>query len=154
MTRPIPFARSVNAARARRNKTLLLPMPRTEADRLALQVHIALDAMRHMKGNVNAAQTLCQAMILTGLLAEAGYGEATFEQMRDAEKVIADAFDRGRDLDVWSLDEDGFVRFATIVSTYDYQLRRAPLAAIADASDRLGRFRAGESFDQMPRKRA
>ncbi|MGF6768582.1 hypothetical protein P3T18_001052 [Paraburkholderia sp. GAS199] len=154
MTRTIPFPRSANAARAQRKKTLLLPMPHHEADRLALHVHIALDAMRHAMGNVHAAQTLCQAMILTGLLAETGYGAATFEQMRDAEKVIATAFDQGRDRDVWALDEDGFEQFATIVSTYDYQLRRAPLAAVADASDRLDRFRAGESFDDVARKRA
>ncbi|MEM5440595.1 hypothetical protein, partial [Paraburkholderia diazotrophica] len=94
-------------------------------------------------GNAGAAQTLCQAMILTGLLAEAGYGEATFEQMRDAEDVISAAFDRGRDSGVWSLDENGFRQFAVIVSTYDRQLRRAPLAAVADASDRLERFRVG-----------
>jgi hypothetical protein len=105
-------------------------------------------------GNVGAAQTLCQAMLLTGLLAEAGYGEATFQQMRDAEDVISAAFDRGRDSGVWSLDENGFRQFAVIVSTYDRQLRRAPLAAVADASDRLERFRAGESLDQMARKRA
>ena len=154
MAKPIPFARTAAAARARRNKTLLLPMPRTEVDRLCLQAHIALDAMRREMGNAGAAQTLCQAMILTGLLAEAGYGEATFEQMRDAEDVISAAFDRGRDSGVWSLDESGFRQFAAIVSTYDKQLRGAPLAAIADASDRLERFRAGESFDQMARKRA
>jgi hypothetical protein len=154
MTRTIPFPRSANAARAQRKKALLLPMPMLEAERLALQVHIALDAMGRTKGNVHAAQTLCQVMILTGLLAEAGYGQATFEQMRDAEKVIAAAFDQGRDRDVWTLDEDGFEQFATIVSTYDYQLRRAPLAAVADAGDRLDRFRAGESFGQVARRRA
>jgi hypothetical protein len=153
MTRTIPFPRSANAARAQRKKTLLLPVPRLEADRLALQVHIALDAMHRAKGNVHAAQTLCQVMILTGLLAEAGYGQATFEQMRDAEKVIAAAFDQGRDRDVWMLEEEGFEQFATIVSTYDFQLRRASLAAVADASDRLDRFRAGESFNQVVRKR-
>ncbi|CAB4052619.1 MULTISPECIES: hypothetical protein [Paraburkholderia] len=53
---------------------MLLPMPRAEVDRVCLQVHVALDAMRRGSGNVNAAQTLCQVMILTGLLAEAGYG--------------------------------------------------------------------------------
>ncbi|MEX3937534.1 hypothetical protein AB4Y32_38370 [Paraburkholderia phymatum] len=154
MARTIPFARTAAAARARRNKTLLLPMPRTEVDRLCLQVHIALDVMRRGMGNAGAAQTLCQAMILTGLLAEAGYAEATFDQMRNAEDVISAAFDRGRDSGVWSLDENGFRQFAVIVSTYDRQLRRAPLAAVADASDRLERFRVGESLDQMARKRA
>ena len=127
-------------------------MPRAEADRLALQVHIALDAMRRGQGNAAAAQTLCQVMILTGLLAETGYGEATFEQMREAEAVICAAFDRGRDSSEWTLDEDGFRQFAVIASTYDAQLQRAPITAIVEAGDRLERFRAGESFER--RKRA
>jgi hypothetical protein len=152
MARPVPFARTRQAARARRNRALLLPTPRVEADRLALQVHIALDAMRRGQGNATAAQTLCQVMILSGLLAEDGYGEATFEQMREAEAVICAAFDRGRESCVWTLEEEGFQQFAVIVSMYDAQLRRAPLAAIAEASDRLERFRAGESFER--RKRA
>lgn len=85
---------------------------------------------------------MAQAMILTGLLAEAGYGSATFEQMQSAERVISAAFDRGRDTDVWMLDEEGFAQFATIASTYDYQLQRAPLSAIAEARypARMSRF--------------
>jgi hypothetical protein len=110
--------------------------------------------MRRGAGCPSAAQTLCQAMILTGLLAEAGYGEATFEQMRRAEDAISAAFDRGRDSGLWVLDESSFKEFALIVTTYDRQLRRAPLAAVAEASDRLERFRGGESFAQMARKRA
>lgn len=47
--------------------------------------HIALDAMRRGQGNMNTAQTLCLAMILTGLLAEAGYGIAT-TRFRDAKQ--------------------------------------------------------------------
>jgi hypothetical protein len=117
-------------------------------------VHVALDVMRRGQGNHSAAQTLCQAMILTGLLSEAGYGRATFEQMREAEEIICAAFDRGRETDVWSLDHDGFAQFAVIVATYDYQLQRAPLAAVAEASERLERFRAGETFDQIARQRA
>ncbi|MPW23187.1 hypothetical protein GCT13_42080 [Paraburkholderia sp. CNPSo 3157] len=154
MARTIPFARTNQAARARRSKTMPLPMPRAEVDRVCLQVHVALDAMRRGMGNVNAAQTLCQVMILTGLLAEAGYGDATFEQMRVAESVVSAAFDRGRDSNLWGLDDDGFRQIAAIVATYDYQMQLAPLAAIAEASDRLERFRAGESFDQLLRKRA
>ncbi|MBB5510999.1 hypothetical protein HDG35_007296 [Paraburkholderia sp. JPY681] len=154
MARTIPFYTSPQAVRARRSKTLLLPMPRAQADELSLQVHIALDAMRRGQGTLNAAQTLCQAMIVVGLLAEAGYGSATVEQMQDAEEVIGSAFDRGRDTGVWMLDDDGFAQFATIVSTYDDQLRRAPVAVIADASDRLDRFRAGETFEQTARRRA
>ena len=129
-------------------------MPHATCNDLALRVHIALDAMRRGNGNVHAAQTLTQAMILTGFLAEAGYGEATFEQMRQAEADVSAAFDRGRDTGEWSLDDDAADRFAVIVSTYDGQLRQAPLRAVADASDRLERFRAGEPPASMARKRA
>ena len=74
-------------------------MPRPEADRLSLHVDIALDAMRRGQGNVNAAQRLFQAVILTGLLAEAGYGIATFEQMPRTTDSCSTAFpnrNRGR----------------------------------------------------------
>jgi len=154
MAKTIPFRQSPQAARARKNRTLLLPMPRASADDLALRVHVALDALRRGCGSVHAAQTLTQTMILTGFLAEAGYGEATFEQMQQAEADISGAFDRGRDSGEWRLDDEAAARFAVIVSTYDYQLQRAPLWVVADASDRLDRFRAGEPFDRAARKRA
>jgi hypothetical protein len=147
----IPFSRNPQAARARHSKTLLLPLPRAEADKLSLQVHIALDTMRRGQGNANAAQTLCQVMIASAFLADAGYGCVTFEQMRLTEQVLSDAFDRGRDTGVWLLDGDAFAELAAIVTTYDEQLRRAPLAAIADAGEKLERFRAGETFDQINR---
>jgi hypothetical protein len=154
MAKPIPFSRNPQAARARRSKALLLPLPRPAADELSLQVHIALDAMRRGRGYASAAQMLTQAMIVTGFLAEAGYGSATLEQMRGAEQAISAAFDRGRETGVWLLDDEAFAEFATIVTTYDQQLLRAPLSAIAAASDRLDRFRAAESTGQAGRRRA
>nr|WP_229518191.1 hypothetical protein [Paraburkholderia terrae] len=153
MARTAPYFQRSQAARARRAKTLLLPMPRTSADELSLQVHIALDAMRRGKGCTNATQTLCQAMILVGLLAELGYGTATYEQMQSAEAIISAAFDRGRDSDVWRFDDGDFEQFASIVTTYDTQLQRAPMSAIAEASNRLDRFRAGESFEEIAGRR-
>ena len=154
MAKTIPFRQSPQAARARKNRTLLLPMPLANAEDLVLRVHIALDAMRRGQGNVHAAQTLTQAMILTGFLANAGYGEATFEQMQQAEADISAAFDRGRDTGEWRLDDDATGRFAVIVSTYDRQLRRAALAAIVNASEQLDRFQTGEPSATVARNRA
>jgi len=65
---------------------------------------------------------------------------------------ISAAFDRGRDTGEWRLDDQAAERFAAIVTTYDAQLRRAPLRAIADATERLDRFMAGESFDQVSKR--
>ena len=58
MPKTLPFARNPNAARVRRAKTMLLPMPRATADELALRVHLALATMRAGAGSVHDAQTL------------------------------------------------------------------------------------------------
>lgn len=154
MPKTLPFSRNTNAARARRAKTMLLPMPRVTADELALRVHLALATMRFGTAGVSDAQTLTQTMILTGFIAEAGYGAATYEQLVVAETAISAAFDRGRDRGEWRLDDGAASLFAAIVTTYDEQLRRAPLWAIAEASDRLDRFQAGEAYQRADRKLA
>jgi hypothetical protein len=46
MARLVPFYRNVDVVRARRNKSLLLPLSCVEADKLSLSVHAALDALR------------------------------------------------------------------------------------------------------------
>jgi len=154
MPRTLPFSRNTNAARARRAKTMLLPMPRATADELALRVHLALATMRDGTASVLDAQTLTQTMVLTGFIAEAGYGAAPYEQLVVAEAAISAAFDRGRDTGVWRLDDGAARLFAVIVTTYDEQLRRAPLWAVAEASDRLDRFQAGEPYQRTDRKLA
>jgi len=93
---------------------------------------------------VHAAQTMTQAMILAGFLAEAACGCATYEQICDAERAVSDAFDRGRDTGERSFDGATFALFATIATTYDRQLHTAPLWASFKGSDRLDRFSAGQ----------
>ena len=154
MAQPIPFSRPTGAGRARHDKAMLLPIARQVADDLALRVHLALDALRRGDGGMGDAQTLTQVMLLTGFLAEAGFGSATSEQLGAAERVIAKAFDIGRDTGRWALDEDEFVLFAQIATNYDQQLHRAPLWAITEASERLDRFTAGLPHQLPARKRA
>ncbi|SEF12705.1 hypothetical protein SAMN02787142_7892 [Burkholderia sp. WP9] len=112
MPKALPFARNTTAARARRARTMLLPMPRATADELALRVHLALATMRGGTSSVRDAQTLTQAMFLTGFIAETGYGAAKYEQLVAAEATISAAFDRGRDTDEWRLDDDAAGLFA------------------------------------------
>lgn len=154
MAKTIPFSRSTNASRARRVKTMLLPMPRATADDLALRVHLALSAMERGVGSMQDAQTLTQTMLLTGFLVDAGQGHATFEQLATADAAISAAFERGRETGEWRLDADAAAHFAVLVTTYDEQLRRAPLWAIVEASDQLDRFQAGELYQRQNRKLA
>lgn len=154
MAQPIPLSRHTGAARARHAKAMLLPIARQTADDLALRVHLALDALHRGAGGMTDAQTLTQIMLLTGFLAESGFGSATGEQLGAAERAVSAAFDIGRETGEWKLDDAGFALFATIATNYDQQLHSAPLWAIADASERLDRFTAGMSHQTPVRKRA
>lgn len=129
----------------RRTRAMLLPMQPALADELALKVHLALAVMRRGAGSMADAQTLTQALLLTGFIADSGYGAAIYEQLAPADAAISAAFDRGRDTGKWQLDDDAARLFAVIVTTYDAQLRRTPLWAIAEASGRLDGFQAGSA---------
>jgi hypothetical protein len=154
MAQPIPLSRHTGAARARHAKAMLLPIARQTADDLALRVHLALDVLHRGAGGVSDAQTLTQIMLLTGFLAESGFGSATGEQLGAAERAVSAVFDIGRDTGKWELDDAGFELFATIATNYDRQLHSAPLWAITDASERLDRFTAGMPYRTPVRKRA
>ncbi|MFM0420374.1 hypothetical protein [Paraburkholderia aromaticivorans] len=154
MAQPIPLSRNAGVARARHAKAMLFPIARQTADDLALRVHLALDALRRGAGSMTDAQTLTQIMLLTGFLAESGFGSATSEQMSAAERAVSTVFDIGRETSRWSLDDAGFALFATIATNYDQQLHSAPLWAITDASERLDRFTAGMPYQAPIRKRA
>jgi hypothetical protein len=154
MAQPIPFSRNTGAARARHDKAMLLPIARKIADDLALRAHLALDALCRGAGSTSDAQTLTQIMLLTGFLAESGFGTMTDEQLGLAERMVSAVFDIGRETGEWRLDGASFVLFAEIATNYDRQLHSAPLWAITDASERLDRFTAGMSYQTPVRKRA
>jgi hypothetical protein len=133
---------------------MLLPIARQIADDLALRVHLALDALHRGAGSTSDAQTLTQVMLLTGFLAESGFGSVTGEQLGAAERAVAAVFDAGRETGEWKLDGTGFALFAEIATNYDRQLHSAPLWAVTDASERLDRFTAGMPYQAPMRKRA
>lgn len=110
--------------------------------------------MRTGKGSMPAAQTLLEAIVLTGFLAEAGYGEFDAAQWTEAEQAVCNVIDRGNQTDRWSLDSADVVKLEEIVTLYDQQLRDAPLSAVAEAGDRLMRFKAGQPFGLAHKRRS
>jgi hypothetical protein len=154
MAQPVPLSRNAGATRARHAKAMLLPLPRQVADDLALRVHLSLDALRRGVGGITDAQTLTQIMLLTGFLAESGFGNATGEELGAADRAVAAVFDTGRSTGEWRLDDAGFELFARIATNYDRQLHSAPLWVVTEASDRLDRFIAGVPDQTSVRKRA
>jgi hypothetical protein len=154
MAQPIPLSRNAGAARARHAKAMLLPIARQIADDLALRVHLALDALRLGAGSKTDAQTLTQTMLLSGFLAESGFGSVSGDELGAADRAISAVFDIGRTTGEWRLDGAEFALFASIATGYDRLLHSAPLWAITEASDRLDRFIAGVPDRAPVRKRA
>lgn len=146
------FTGAGRVVQSRHGKTMLLPIPRAKADELGLRNHIALASMRSGKGSMSAAQTLLEAIVLTGFLAEAGYGQFEPARWTEAEKAVCDAIDRGNKTEHWSLEPVDAGKLEEIVTLYDQQLRDAPLSAVAEAGERLTRFKAGQPFG-LARKR-
>ena len=153
MAKPIPFSRQAQAARARRSKAMLLPMPRANADELALQVHLALAALRRGGARCDA-QALLHAHVLATSMADAGYGTLTQAQVNDADAALLACFERGGAGGEWRLDGADFDALAAIVTVYDQQLQRAPLWVLTEASERLDRMGAGEAGQLGMRKLA
>jgi hypothetical protein len=154
MSRTLPFQRSPRATRARLSKAQLLPIPRAVANELALTAHMSLTALRHGATDVAPAQQITEAMYLAKFLAEAGHGDFAHEELLLADRAMAAVFDAGRASGTWTLPADDFERLAAIVSLYDHQLRRASLAALSVASERLERFKAGEPYQPMPARKS
>ncbi|WP_322012291.1 hypothetical protein [Paraburkholderia sp. J12] len=141
MARTIPFPRQAQAARARRNKAMLLPIPRASANELALQVHLALASLR-AGGSDRDAQALLHAHVLSTSMADAGYGTLTQAQVCEADAALLACYERGRTGDGWRLEGAAFDALAAIVTVYDEQLQRAPLWVLTEASERLDRMGA------------
>jgi hypothetical protein len=147
MAKTLTFARQTQAARTRRNKAMLLPIPRTCADDLALQVHLALAALRR-GGSHHDARSLLHVHVLATTMVDAGYGALTQAQVNDADAALLGCFERGQAGGGWQLDDAGFDAIAPIVTVYDEQLQRAPLWVLTEASERLERM--GAAGGELP----
>ncbi|MEM5447032.1 hypothetical protein [Paraburkholderia guartelaensis] len=132
---------------------MLLPIPRAIANELALQVHLALAALRR-GGTGDDARALLHAHVLAQSIAEAGYGTLEPEQVRAADAALIACFESGNTGGGWQLDDAGFEAVAQLVNVYDRQLQGAPLWALTEASERLERMGAGDASQHALRKSA
>ncbi|WP_250441942.1 hypothetical protein [Caballeronia sp. AZ1_KS37] len=155
MSRTLPFQRSSQAARARLNKAQLLPVPRSVADELALRAHLSLEAIRGDCDHIGPAQHITEVVLLGKFLSEAGHGEFSHESLLAADRAMAEVFEGGRQTGTWGVASDAaFALLAAIVCMYDRQLHSATLGALTTASDRLERFKGGEAYQPLQKRRA
>jgi hypothetical protein len=150
MATTIPFPRQAQSARARRSKTMLLPMPRATANELALQVHLALASLR-AGGTDRDALALLHAHVLATSMADAGYGVLTQTEVSAADAALLACYERGRAGGGWRLEDADFEALAPVVTVYDEQLQRAPLWVLTEASERLERMGTAPAQPAMRR---
>jgi hypothetical protein len=150
MSHALPFKRS----RTPLTKAQLLPIPRATANELALHAHLSFEALRAGATDIASAQHIAETMLLVRFLAETGHGEFSHEALIEADAVMATVFDAGQAHGNWIFPDEFADDFAFIVSLYDRQLQRASLAALTVACERLDRFKAGEAYQPLQKRRA
>jgi hypothetical protein len=135
-------------------KTLLLPMPAHQAQRLSLEYHTAFQALRMQRGSQHGLAVLLQLVVLAGFIDEARRHELPGDVLASAEQGINAALKHGASSNEWTLDAQTDELVAALISWHDDQLRSAPLTVFAEAIERLERLRDGKSYARPPEKRS
>ncbi|ABO58903.1 Fis family transcriptional regulator [Burkholderia vietnamiensis] len=125
-----------------RNKAMLLPTPRATVDRQSLEYHLVLAAIRAGHGNERQLSRLVEILFLAEFLHEAGYGDGDQAAFAEMEAALRRCTDRGHTTGEWRMDAQDHGHVAQLLTLHDRQLARAPLHAVATATERLRRLLA------------
>lgn len=154
MSPTVPFTHSSQAARARLAKAQLLPVPRAMVGEPALRAHLSLEAIRAGADQIVPAQHVAHVILLTNLLVESGHGQLDQASLLAANRAMAELFHSGQKTGVWRISSKAvFCLLSEIVSMHDRQLQSASLGALTEANDRLERFKAGERYRPLQRRK-
>ncbi|SAK67729.1 Fis family transcriptional regulator [Caballeronia fortuita] len=137
-------------SRDRNARLYWLPMPRGEADKVILQCRIALESIRLQRAGLIEAQCIAQAVLLTGLLTEAGFGSLDAEILDDVEGNVLGLLNRGLTSGDWCLPEAVLPRLIVVINEHDRQLREVRLSAVIECNEHLERFIATLARSDKP----
>jgi hypothetical protein len=132
-----------NVAATTRNraaKAYWLPLPRRDAQTIILQYRLALEAIRRDEASRTDAQCIAQAVLLTRLLTEVGYGKLDETIIRDTEEDVLAMLDLGASSGIWRYPATGFARLTQVVNEHDRQLREVNLSALIACNEKLRGF--------------
>nr|WP_132459038.1 Fis family transcriptional regulator [Paraburkholderia sp. BL8N3] len=115
-------------------------MPRRDADAMSLQFRIALENVRRRRSGRREATCLAQVVLLTSFLTEKGHGEIDLPYIRAVENDVLAILDHGESTGEWEFPQAMLDPLTAVVNEHDRQLRDVHLAAIAEATERLGRL--------------
>jgi hypothetical protein len=133
----------------RNGKTMLLPMPRQDSDRVSLQNHLILAALEARHGSAFGLHVLLKMVLLTGFIDLARSQQIRPEVLVEAEGGISEAFSRGEKFDQWYLDDQSLKLCGELVTWHDWQLQTTPLHILENANNRLERLRASTRSIQL-----
>jgi hypothetical protein len=127
---------------SRRAKALQLPMPRRDADALALQYRLALQAVRDGRAGRREAVAMAHVVLFTLFLSEDGQALLDLKDIREVEGALAEVLNHGELTGVWRFPSTLLEALTQIVNEHDRQLREVRLSYIAAATHRLEKRRA------------
>ncbi|CAD6557732.1 hypothetical protein ACFQ3P_30855 [Paraburkholderia sabiae] len=116
-------------------------LPGLTTNLIATRCHLALHAMRTANGTASTAKTLLEVVIVSGLLAELGYGQMSETTGRAAEATIRRVVISGLERGNWNFEEDEVQAICRIVAAFERQLEATPadeIEAAFEAAAKLG----------------
>lgn len=128
------------ASRDRNARIYWLPMPRVEAEKVILQCRIAIESIRQARAGLIEAQCVAQAVLLTGLLIEAGFGSLDRTILDEVQGDVLGLLDRGLSQSDWRLPPAALPRLMAVINEHDRQLREVRLSAVIECNEHLERF--------------
>jgi hypothetical protein len=126
--------------RVRASKVLLLPMPRADAEAMALHCRLAFEAIRNLRASRADEICMAQTVLLTSFLTEKGHGLLDLETIRKLEADVLAELDRNGAGNGWNFPNALLQPLLDVVNEHDRQLREVRFGAIVDASERLNRL--------------
>ena len=124
------------------NRKLFLPMERAAANEIMLHCRLALEAIRQGRGDKASAHCLAQAVLLTGHLTHAGYGDLKVEWLDETERALLSQIGHGGATSEWHFHDSLIEDLTAVVNEYDRILSVTRLQAVVEASEWLDRVLA------------
>jgi len=113
------------------------PIVPAKAGEISLDYHMTLEALRSGVGNQYHVGSMAQAIYMTMLLNQRGYGAAMPDLFRDAENVILRCRQAGLETGVCTVDSDAYALLGQVLTLFDQQLAAAPVQELIAVNARL-----------------
>ena len=121
---------------------MLLPLPSSAAQTVALSNHLTFAACRAGAGSAYLFNELIQLVYVTFFVQDAGYGDADVNIYARAEAALERCLQRAEVERRWAFEAADLPLFEAVLQQADRQLSSAPRYVHVAARDRLKRFAA------------